>query len=215
MTMRSEIAWLDVNDTPEEIRQKIEKNPYSRYPVCEDSLDGILGIIESRDLLLESLNGNPLQLKHNLQQPVFIPETALASRVLELLKSEDAELLLVVDEFGSVQGLVTVFDIIEEIIGDIGAPPRAILRQDGSWLLDGMLEIEDFKEIFSLRHLPNEGEYETLSGFVMLSLGRVPAEADRFEWTGLTFEVMDMDGKRVDKVLVTLPVKVSASDGES
>jgi putative hemolysin len=209
MTPRSEIAWLDVNDTPEEIRQKIEESPYSRFPVCEDSLDTILGIIEARDLLLESLHGTPLQLQRNLQKPVYIPETALASRVLELFKSDDAELLLVVDEFGSVQGLVTVFDIIEEIVGDIDAPPQATQRQDGSWLLDGMLEVEDFKEIFNLRYLPDEDEYETLSGFVMLNLGRVPTETDKFEWNGLNFEVMDMDGKRVDKVLVTIVPKVT------
>jgi putative hemolysin len=207
MTPRSEIAWLDVNDTPEEIRQKIEESPYSRFPVCEDSLDTVIGIIQARDLLLESLHGHPLQLKRNLQPPVYIPETALASRVLELFKSEDAELLLVVDEFGSVQGLVTVFDILEEIVGDIDAPPQATQRQDGSWLLDGMLEVEDFKEIFNLRHLPDEDQYETLSGFVMLNLGRVPKAADRFEWNGLNFEVVDMDGKRVDKVLVTMAQK--------
>ncbi len=212
MTPRSEIAWLDINDTPEEIRQKIEESPYSRFPVCEDSLDTIVGIIEARDLLLESLHGTPLQLKRNLQKPVYIPETALASRVLELFKSEDAELLLVVDEFGSVQGLVTMFDIIEEIVGDIDTPPQATQRQDGSWLLDGMLEVEDFKEIFNLRHLPDEDEYETLSGFVMLNLGRVPAAADRFEWNGLSFEVMDMDGKRVDKILVTLVPKATGKD---
>jgi putative hemolysin len=215
MTPRSEIAWLDVNDTPEEIRQKIEESSYSRFPVCEDSLDIIIGIIEARDLLLESLHGNPLQLKRNLQQPVYIPETALASRVLELFKSEDAELMLVVDEFGSVQGLVTVFDIIEEIVGDIDPPPQATQRQDGSWLLDGMLEVEDFKEIFNLRHLPDEDEYETLSGFVMLNLGRIPQAADKFEWNGLTFEVMDMDGKRVDKVLVTTVPKPSKKDEQS
>jgi putative hemolysin len=209
MTPRSEIAWLDVNDTPEEIRQKIEESPYSRFPVCEDSLDTILGIIEARDLLLESLHGTPLQLQRNLQKPVYIPETALASRVLELFKSDDAELLLVVDEFGSIQGLVTVFDIIEEIVGDIDAPPQATQRQDGSWLLDGMLEVEDFKEIFNLRYLPDEDEYETLSGFVMLNLGRVPTAADKFEWNGLNFEVMDMDGKRVDKVLVTIVPKAT------
>jgi len=211
MTPRSEIAWLDVNDTHEEIRQKIEESPYSRFPVCEDSLDTIIGVIEARDLLLESLHGSPLELKRNLQKPVYIPETALASRVLELFKSEDAELLLVVDEFGSVQGLVTVFDIIEEIVGDIDAPPQATQRQDGSWLLDGMLEVEDFKEIFNLRYLPDEDEYETLSGFVMLNLGRVPESADKFEWSGLRFEVMDMDGKRVDKVLVTIVPKVTDS----
>jgi putative hemolysin len=214
MTPRSEIAWLDLNDTPEEIRQKIEESPYSRFPVCEDSLDTIIGIIQARDLLLESLHGSPLQLKRNLQQPVYIPETALASRVLELFKSEDAELMLVIDEFGSVQGLVTVFDIIEEIVGDIDAPPQATQRQDGSWLLDGMLEVEDFKEIFNLRHLPDEDEYETLSGFVMLNLGRVPDAADKFQWNGLNFEVMDMDGKRVDKVLVTLVPKVTPGNDE-
>jgi putative hemolysin len=212
LTPRSEIAWLDINDTPEEIRQKIEESPYSRFPVCEDSLDTIVGIIEARDLLLESLHGTPLQLKRNLQKPVYIPETALASRVLELFKREDAELLLVVDEFGSVQGLVTMFDIIEEIVGDIDTPPQATQRQDGSWLLDGMLEVEDFKEIFNLRHLPDEDEYETLSGFVMLNLGRVPAAADRFEWNGLSFEVMDMDGKRVDKILVTIVPKATGKD---
>ena len=215
MTPRSEIAWLDVNDTPEEIRQKIEESPYSRFPVCEDSLDIVLGIIQARDLLLESLHGNPLQLKRNIQPPVYIPETALASRVLELFKSEDAELMLVIDEFGSVQGLVTVFDIIEEIVGDIDAPPQATQRQDGSWLLDGMLEVEDFKEVFNLRHLPDEDEYETLSGFVMLNLGRVPQAADKFEWNGLTFEVMDMDGKRVDKVLVTTIPKVTGKEKDA
>lgn len=212
MTPRSEIAWLDVHDTPEEIRQKIEDSPFSRFPVCEDSLDTIIGIIEARDLLLESLHGNPLQLKRNIQLPVYIPETARASRVLELFKSQDAELMLVIDEFGSVQGLVTVFDIIEEIVGDIDPRPQATQRQDGSWLLDGMLEVEDFKEIFNLRHLPDEDEYETLSGFVMLNLGRVPQATDRFEWNGLIFEVMDMDGKRVDKVLVTIVPKVIGSD---
>lgn len=212
MTPRSEIAWLDVNDTPEEIRQKIEESQFSRFPVCEDSLDIILGIIEARDLLLESLHGQPLQLKRNLQQPTYIPETALASRVLELFKTEDAELMLVVDEFGSVQGLVTVFDIIEEIVGDIDNTPQATQRQDGSWLLDGMLSVEDFKEIFNLRHLPDEDEYETLSGFVMLNLGRVPLVADKFDWNGLNFEVMDMDGKRVDKVLVTTPAKKNQPD---
>ena len=204
MTPRSEIAWLDVNDTPEEIRQQIEENLYSRFPVCEDSLDNVLGVIEARDLLLESLHGEPLLLKRNLQAPVYIPETALASKALEKFKSGDAEMMLVVDEFGSTQGLLTIYDILEEIVGEIDSEPQATQRQDGSWLLDGMLQVEDFKEIFNLRHLPDEDEYETLGGFVMLHLGRVPQTADRFDWNGLTFEVMDMDGKRVDKVMVML-----------
>lgn len=203
MTPRSEIAWLDVNDSPDEIRAEIEKNPYSRFPVCEDSLDNVLGIIEARDLLLESLHGEPLLLKRNLQPAQYIPETALASKALDTFKAGDAEMMMVVDEFGSVQGLVTIFDILEEIVGDIDSEPQATQRQDGSWLLDGMISIEDIKEIFNLRYLPDEDQYETLSGFVMLQLGRIPQAADRFDWNALNFEVIDMDGKRVDKVLVT------------
>ncbi len=214
MTPRSEIAWLDVNDTPDEIRLQIEENPYSRFPVCEDSLDNVLGVIEARDLLLESLHGEPLQLKRNLQPSVYIPETALASRSLDLFKSGSAEMMLVVDEFGSTQGLLTIYDILEEIVGDIDSEPQATQRQDGSWLLDGMLSIEDFKEIFNLRHMPDEDEYETLGGFVMLHLGRVPQAADRFDWNGLMFEVMDMDGKRVDKVMVMLKPIVSQIEAE-
>ncbi len=204
MTPRSEIAWLDVKDTSEERRQQIEENPYSRYPVCEDSLDSILGVIEARDLLLESLQGEALQLKRNLQEPIYIPETSLASKALEVFKSGGTEMMLVVDEFGSVQGLLTIFDILEEIVGDIlNGEPQATQRQDGSWLLDGLLPVEDFKEIFNLRYLPDEDEYETLGGFVMMQLGRIPAVSDHFEWSAMNFEVMDMDGKRVDKVLVT------------
>jgi putative hemolysin len=205
MTPRSEIVWLDVKDSPEEIQKVIEESMFSRFPVCEDSLDNVLGIIKARDLLLESLHGEPLALKRNLQQIKYIPETAFASRALELFKTGAAEMLLIVDEFGSVQGILTINDILEEIVGDLEiGEPQATQRQDGSWLLDGMLSIEDFKEIFNIRRIPDEDEYETLGGFIMTSLGRVPKPADRFEWTVYRFEVMDMDGNRVDKVLVTV-----------
>src|SRR5512142_578662 len=134
-----------------------------------------------------------------------------AARALEILKEKGTDMLLVIDEFGGLQGLLTVNDIIEEIVGEIELEePQATQRQDGSWLLDGMLEVDEFKELFDLPALPHESEYETLSGFVMMSLGRVPQAADRFEWHGLNFEVMDMDGRRVDKVLVTtLPPRSS------
>ncbi len=213
MTPRSEIVWLDVNDSPEEIRKVIEESPFSQFPVCEDSLDTVLGIIKARDLLIESLRGESLRLQLNLQPVMYIPETAHASRALDIFKSGEAEMLIVVDEFGSVEGLLTISDILEEIVGDIqDGEPQATQRQDGSWLLDGMLDVEDFKEIFNIRHLPDEEEYETLGGFIMNYLGSVPQESDMFEWNGLRFEVMDMDGKRVDKVMVTLkPVKNDAS----
>ena len=212
MTPRTELVWLDITDTIEEIRVKIAECPYSRFPVRQDSLETILGIVKSRDLLVESLSGKEIDLKTLLKPAYFIPETMFASRALELFKEKNTELLLVVDEFGGLQGLLTINDILEEIVGAMEfEEPQATQRQDGSWLLDGMLEVDEFKELFNFNSLPHEDEYETLSGFMMTSLGRVPQAADNFEWSGYRFEVMDMDGRRVDKVLVTtLPKLVSA-----
>ena len=212
MTPRTEIVWLDIEDTIEEIRTKIAEHDISRFPVRQDTLDVILGVVKARDLLLASLSGEAIKLKQLLKPAFYIPETTSAARALEILKEKGTEMLLVIDEFGGLQGLLTVNDIIEEIVGEIELEePQATQRQDGSWLLDGMLEVDEFKEIFHLPTLPHEDEYETLSGFVMLSLGRVPQTADQFEWHELRFEVIDMDGRRVDKVLVTtLPQKPMA-----
>lgn len=204
MTPRTEIVALDVSDSTQEILEKIANSPYSRFPIRQDSLETILGIVKSRDLLVASLSGKQIKLKELAKPAFFIPETTLASNALEAFKKNNTELLLVVDEFGGVQGLLTINDIIEEIVGQMEMEePQATQRQDGSWLLDGMLEVDEFKEIFNLNTLPHEGEYETLSGFVMASLGHIPQTSDHFEWHNLRFEVMDMDGRRVDKVLVT------------
>jgi putative hemolysin len=207
MTPRTEIVSLDINDSIEEIQQKIAECPYSRFPVRQDTLETIVGIVKSRDMLVASLMGQEIKLKDLLKPAFYIPETMFGSRALELFKEKNTELLLVIDEFGGVQGLLTINDILEEIVGQMEfEEPQATQRQDGSWLLDGMLEVDEFKEIFGFTTLPHEDEYETLSGFVMTSLGRVPQAADNFEWNGYRFEVMDMDGRRVDKVLVmTLP----------
>lgn len=207
MTPRNEIIWLDVNDTAVEIRRKVEESPFSRFPVGDDSLDNLVGIVKAKDLLLADLK-NGKQLKEIARPPLYVPETAFGSRALEILKEAKREMVLVVDEFGVVQGLLTLADILEEIVGAFEGEPQATQRQDGSWLLDGMLQNDEFKEIFNLRRLPDEEEYETLGGFVMLHLGRIPQAADLFDWNGLRFEVMDMDGKRVDKILVsTIPAK--------
>jgi putative hemolysin len=204
MTPRTEMVWLDITDSIEEIREKIAECPYSRFPVRQDSLETILGIVKSRDLLVDSLSGKKINLKALLKPAHFIPETMFASRALELFKEKNTELLLVVDEFGGLQGLLTINDILEEIVGAMEfEEPQATQRQDGSWLLDGMLEIDELKELFNFTTVPHEDEYETLSGFIMTSLGRVPQASDNFEWNGFRFEVMDMDGRRVDKVLVT------------
>ena len=204
MTPRTGVVYLDVDDSLDEIRDKIANSEFSRFPVRQGTLDVILGIVKTRDLLVRSLSGAPIRLKDLLKPAFFIPETMFASRALEIFKEKGTELLLVIDEFGGLQGLLTINDIFEEIVGQIELEePQATQRQDGSWLLDGMLEVDEFKEIFKLTSLPHEDEYETLSGFVMVSLGRVPQTADHFEWHGLRFEIIDMDGRRVDKVLVT------------
>jgi putative hemolysin len=214
MTPRPDIIWIDIEDSLDEIRQKIAESEVSRFPVRQGSLDTIVGIVTARDLLVPSLKGEPMVLKNLLRPAFFVPETMFASKALEILKEKGTDMLLVIDEFGALQGLLTINDILEEIVGEMELDePQATQRQDGSWLLDGMLEVDEFKEIFDLPLLPHEDEYETLSGFVMMSLGRVPEPADRFEWHGLNFEVMDMDGRRVDKVLVTtLPQRTSTPD---
>ena len=204
MTPRTDIVYLDINDSLDDIRKKISESDYSRFPVRQGTLDSILGIVKARDLLVKSLSGGDIRLKDTLKPAFFIPETMFASRALEVFKEKGTQILLVIDEFGGLQGLITINDILEEIVGQMEhEEPQATQRQDGSWLLDGMLEVDEFKEIFKVQALPHEDEYETLSGFVMVSLGRVPQAADHFEWHSLRFEVIDMDGRRVDKVLVT------------
>lgn len=209
MTPRTDIIWLDEDDTPEIILEKLGNNDYSRFPVRQGTLDVILGIVKARDLLVPILNNKQIILKELLKPAFYVPETMQASRALEILKEKGTDMLLVIDEFGGLQGLLTINDILEEIVGEMEIDePQYTQRQDGSWLLDGMLEIDEFKEVFDFKTLPHESEYETLSGFVMMSLGRVPQVTDYFEWNSYNFEVIDMDGRRVDKILVTtLPQK--------
>jgi putative hemolysin len=204
MTPRTDIIWLDIDDSIEVIREKIGENDFSRFPVRQGTLDVILGIIKARDLLVPVLSGTKIDLKEILRPAFYVPETMLASRALEILKEKGTDMLLIIDEFGGLQGLLTINDILEEIVGEMEIDePQFMQRQDGSWLLDGMLEVDEFKDIFDFKTLPHENEYETLSGFVMMSLGRVPQVTDYFEGNSYNFEVIDMDGRRVDKVLVT------------
>ena len=211
MTPRTEIVWLDIDDSPEEIRRKISDSGHSRFPVGQGSLDNILGIVQVKDMLGRNMEGKPADLKASLRRPLFVPESTHALKVLELFKQSGIHISLVVDEYGSVQGLVTLNDILEEIVGDIPSveelkEPLAVQREDGSWLLDGMLPVNYFKEIFGIRELPGESIYQTLGGFVLMQVGRIPHEGNHFEWGGLRFEVMDMDKNRIDKVLV-MPVR--------
>ncbi|MCC5658613.1 hemolysin family protein [Nostoc sp. XA010] len=209
MTPRPDIVWLDLDDSPEENRHKMVDSAYSRYPVCQGGLDNVLGVIPVTDLLARSFRGEPLDLTVGLRQPIFVPESTRGLKVLELFKQTITHMALVVDEYGVIQGLVTLNDIMSEIVGDVPSTdgldhPQAVQREDGSWLLDGMLPVEEFLELFGMEEWESEerGSYQTLGGFVITHLGRIPATADHFEWQSMRIEVMDMDGNRVDKVLV-------------
>jgi len=218
MTPRTEIEWLDINDSPEQIRDRIAESVHSRFPVCRDSLDEVLGMVQVRDLLARAMAGESLDLESVLLEPLFVPEAMRVLPVLDEFRNESVHIALVVDEYGVIQGLVTVTDILEAIVGDIPSTdqaeePLAIQREDGSWLLDGLLPVDDFKELFSVEQLPGEGNYQTLGGFVVDQLGRIPDSGDHFEWDRLRLEVMDMDGNRVDKVLASVKPPETAGNG--
>ena len=218
MTPRPDIVWLDLEDTAEENRKKMLDSCHSRFPVCQGGLDNVLGIMHVTDLLARSLSGQQLDLTVSLRQPVFVPESTRGLKILEVFKQTGIHLALVVDEYGVIQGLVTLNDIMVEIVGDVPSAgeleePQAVQREDGSWLLDGMLAVDEFFEIFEIDEIPTDhrGSYQTLGGFVITHLGRIPSATDYFEWETLRFEVMDMDGNRVDKVLV-MPMERKLSE---
>ena len=212
ITPRTEIAWLDLHAEPAEIVAAIAQHSFSRYPVAEDDLDNVTGLVMAKDLLAQRLAGRPLDLRSAMQAPLFIPDSMEALEALERLRETRTHIALVIDEYGGLEGLVTLTDFVEAIIGEVPDVGEAIehevvKRADGTYLVDGRLAIDRFQALFDLKELPeeNEGYYQTLGGFVMAVLGRVPAPGDRFDWQQLGFEVMDMDGRRVDKVLVTPP----------
>ena len=209
MTPRPDIAWLDADAPWPENAARLRDNAYSRMPVCRGELDEVVGIARAKDLLNAYLRGEqPDLMSGTLQTPVFVPETLPAFKLMEAFRLNRTHLILVIDERGTVQGLVTLHDILGAIVGDLPAldesdEPYALQRDDGSWLLDGMLPIEEFKEIFALEELPGqEVGYQTLGGFVMLHMGRIPAVTESFEQDGLRFEILSMDGNRIDKITV-------------
>jgi putative hemolysin len=222
MTPRTHIVWLDLKNSIDQIHEKIIDSRYSRFPVGMESLDNVTGIVQAKDLLQASLAGKPLDLKTSIQQPLFVPRTISALALLESFKKSGKHIALVVDEYGGIEGLLTHHDILEAIAGDMpfgakSSDPKAVQRHDGSWLLDGMLTVDEFKEIFHVGSLPGEKRdaYQTLGGFVFTQMGRVPSVSESFEWNDLRFEVVDMDGKRIDKVLVTSVQKATDNPVES
>jgi magnesium and cobalt exporter, CNNM family len=209
MIPRAEIVWLDLGDALERQLECIAESGHTRFPLCRGSLDDVQGWVSVASLLQPLARGERPKMADHMQLPVFVPETLTGMELLEHFRGSRTELVFVVDEYGAVQGVITERDLLEAITGEIGAPGDedawAVQRADGSWLLDGLIPVPELKDRLDLRELPEEerGRYNTLAGMIMLLLGRLPRTTDAVEWEGWRFEVVDLDGKRVDKVLVS------------
>jgi putative hemolysin len=209
MIPRAEIVWLDVAASPEDVLGLIGNEEHSRYPVCRGGLDDVLGVISAQTLLQQVMKGQSMALADGLQPSVFVPETLSGMELLEHFRASSAQLVFVVDEYGEVQGMITVRDVLEAITGEFATPTAddawAVQREDGSWLFDGLIPVPELKDRLEMKELPEEdrGRYNTLAGMIMLLLGRLPHTADSVEWDQWRFEVVDLDGKRVDKVLAS------------
>jgi putative hemolysin len=203
MTPRTEVVWLDLDDSVEENQRKIAESHFSRFPVCKGSLDNVVGMVRAKDMLPRLLAGESFDLSVVMVPPTFVPESTPAGKVVATFRETGKHIVFVINEYGGLQGIVTTQDILEEIVGDI-EEAEAVQREDGSYLVDGLMAVEDFRELFDLDELPGEGDlYETIGGFVMTQQGKIPRVGDHFNWEQFRFEVMDMDGNRVDKVMVS------------
>ena len=216
MTPRPEIVWLNLDDPAEELSRVVAAGGHSRYPVGRGDLDHVLGLVFIKNLLAACLEGKPLDIEAALQPALFLPESATVLEAVARLKEKHTDAALVIDEYGGLEGLITVDDILRAIVGDIPTPgqavePGAVRREDGSWLLDGTLPVAQVRKLLDIVSLPHQDSaYQTLGGLVMLYLQRVPSPGDRFECCGWRFEVVDMDGRRVDKVLATFQNRATA-----
>lgn len=209
LTPRTELEWLDLDDPSEVLRQQIVDSQHTYLPVARSSLDNLTGYIRAKDLLAQALCGEPFDLQSATRPPLLVPESTPALQVIERFKQTRVHIAFVLDEYGGIQGLLTPTDILEAMVGEMPElhetlDPDIVLREDGSYLLDGLLAIDRFKDLFELKDLPGEDErlFETLGGFVMTQLERIPVSGDHFHFEGLRIEVIDMDGNRIDKLLV-------------
>ncbi|MGQ9805754.1 MAG: hemolysin family protein [Chlorobiales bacterium] len=205
MTPKNEILWIDLHDPEKTIRELVLSKPHAAFPVGNDSLDDIVGVVRAKDILVALEKGEPLDLQRLMKKPTFFLESLSAFRVFEKLRKVKPQLAIIINEYGATQGLITLNDILGSITGDIDGEalePYAVQRNDGTWLIEGLMPIRDFKEQFHLAELPDEDSgFETLGGFVMHQLGTIPKEGQAFEWNNARFEVVDMDGRRIDKIL--------------
>jgi putative hemolysin len=207
MTPRTELIWIDRNGRPKDIAAALKAAPHSRFVVCDGSVDNVVGVVQAKDLLDEILSGGELSLSSTLRQPIIVPDTVTALDAMERLKSDVLGLALVMDEYGSFEGVVTAADVLEAIVGDPTDTETQVSNSgpDGETTLtmDGMMPVDEVKSRLSLPDLPAEGSYHTLAGLLLALLRRVPHVGDRIVFAGWQFEVLEMDGRRVDKVRVS------------
>jgi putative hemolysin len=208
MTPRADIAALDHDAEAAEVMRVMETHPHSRYPVIEGDRQDVVGVVSARALLLALLRGEPLDIDAHARAPIFVPETISGRDMLERFREGKTNMAFVVDEYGSLLGLVTLHDVLEGITGQFRGHPDdqwAVQREDGSWLLDGQIPMTELAEHLALEWPTpdDEGDFETISGLIHWQLGRIPRTTDSLRWQGWRFEVIDMDGNRIDKVLAS------------
>jgi putative hemolysin len=222
MTPRPKMIFLNLDDPDEVNWRKVVASGHSHFPVYQGSRDQVVGMVSVKSIWANNAFGIPTQLRHLLTPPLVVPETMMAHQLLEQFKKHGKHTALVSDEFGSVQGIVTLFDVLEAIVGDLPEPgqrraPAARQREDGSWLVDATLSIDELKTLISVEELPHESDadFQTIGGFVMTQFGRIPIAGDKFDWEGWRFEVLDMDRHRIDKILVAkAPTAAAAATTE-
>lgn len=207
MVPRREVVSLDVSLPWEENVKRIEESRHTRYPVVRGGLRDVVGVISARGLLRRCLRGQPPQWETDAQPPVFVPESLTGMELLQNFRASGVQLAFVVDEYGEVLGIVTLRDVLEAVTGEFRSGRAedqwAVMRDDGSWLLDGFMPIPELKDRLGLKALPEEERYHTVSGLLMMLLGRLPQTGDKTDWDGWRFEIVDMDAKRIDKVLAS------------
>lgn len=209
MTPRTDISWLDVDSNVDQLRRKLANTSFSYLPVSHKKLDTVIGVVRTKELLKHFLEAETFDVRKLMHKPIFLPESMNALKVLELFKKSGIHVALVVDEYGSITGILSITDILEALVGDIPTIDEAedqtiIKRNDGSWLVDGLISIYEFKDHFKVQKLPDEesDQFHTIGGFVMHGLGRIPVAGDSLDLENVHIEVIDMDGNRVDKLLI-------------
>ncbi len=203
MTPRTDVIWLDVTDKDGKNRSTIRNHDYSRFPVCDETLDHVLGIVETKDILSAMLDGKRFDIRKAVKPAIFVPQNLNASELLDKFRTSSTHLAVVLDEYGSLAGIITMQDILEAIVGDVEGESETLL-EDGTYIFEGLMAIDEVKDMLYLDDLPGEHErYETVNGFMMFLLGKLPEVNDAVEWAGYQFKVLAIEGRRIDRLAVT------------